>query len=283
MNNSYIERKPTEAEVLNDVAFLESRAKWNSKERIRRIFRYGFAVAVSVAFLVLCALTFFRVSTVKISGNAMYSTEDIIAASGIKSGQNLYELNQDLIEKNIVLKYPFIKDVDLRREVPSTVELIITEDEPRYCLELFGEYLVLSEDLRIMAIYEDKEEMVRDNGETVLLVTPKVKSAIVGEYIVFEKENNEELIKNIISNVENSYVKNEVNVIDFSDRFDISVICKENRFRIQLGSYGKDFLKYLNFGYEVYNDKKIADGCANVSLKYGIPAVVTVEKNKFEY
>jgi len=276
-------RRPTEAEILNDDAFFKSRLKWQNKEKIRRILRYSFAVVVSAAFLVLCALTFFRVSTINVSGNAIYSVEEIIAASGIEKGRNLYELNHALIEKNIILKYPFIKEVELNREIPSTVELVITEDIPAYYTDVYGEYLVLSEDLRVMAIYESREELLSDNGELILIVTPKISTAIVGEPIRFAKDSSETLIKDIIACIENSHINGEVNVIDFSDKFDIVVVCRGNRFRLQMGSYGKDFLKYLNFAYEVYNDDKIADGYANISLKYGTPAVVTLEKSKFEY
>lgn len=283
VNENYNSRQATDSEILSKNAFVKSRNRWHNKKMIRKIFSYCFAIVITVSFLVLCAVTFFRVGTINVTGNSIYSSEDIIESSGIEFGRNLYELNQSAIEDSIIAKNPFIKSVKVKREVPSTIELVIVEDSAKFYLNLFDEYYVLSDELRIMSKHSNLDEVYALNPSIIHFSYPKISYAIVGNEIEFEKEGSTELIKNIINDVETSNLANEINSVDFSDKFDISIICRSNRVRVQLGSYDKDFHKKLNFAYKVINDTRVADSYINVSMKYGDSAVVTIEKDEFIY
>ena len=70
-----------------------SRTRKRNRGRFGPLFKLLCMVAVGVA-LTMGATVFFRVESVVISGNERYSQEEIIAASGIQVGDNLYGLNK---------------------------------------------------------------------------------------------------------------------------------------------------------------------------------------------
>lgn len=71
----------------------------------------------------------FRVETVAVSGNQRYTREEIVAASGIQLGDNLYSLNKIRIDQNIRRTLPYIGDLSINRALPSTIVITVTEWE----------------------------------------------------------------------------------------------------------------------------------------------------------
>jgi len=84
--------------------------------------------AVAVA-LTVGATVFFRVETIAASGNRRYTEEDIIAASGIQPGDNLYALNKVRIGRSIRTLLPYVGELTINRALPSTIVIHVTEWE----------------------------------------------------------------------------------------------------------------------------------------------------------
>ena len=82
-----------------------SRTRRRNRARFGPLFKLLCLLAVGVA-LTVGATVFFRVEAVTISGNLRYSQEEILAASGIKMGDNLYGLNKVKIDRNIRTSLP---------------------------------------------------------------------------------------------------------------------------------------------------------------------------------
>ena len=77
-----------------------SRTRRRSRGRFGPLFKLLCVVAVIVA-LTVGATVFFRVETVTVTGNQRYTEEEIVAASGIQLGDNLYSLNKVRIDRNL--------------------------------------------------------------------------------------------------------------------------------------------------------------------------------------
>jgi len=82
-----------------------------------------------VVALTVGATVFFRVETIAVSGNRRYTEEDIIAASGIQMGDNLYALNKVRIGRNIRTLLPYVGELSINRSLPSTIVIRVTEWE----------------------------------------------------------------------------------------------------------------------------------------------------------
>lgn len=105
-----------------------SRTRRRNRGRFGPLFKLLCILAVVVA-LTAGATVFFRVERVSVSGNQRYTQEEIIAASGIQLGDNLYSLNKVRIGRNIRTTLPYIGELTINRALPSTIVIKVTEWE----------------------------------------------------------------------------------------------------------------------------------------------------------
>ena len=105
-----------------------SRTPRRNRGRFGPLFKLLCAVAVIVA-LTVGATVFFRVETVTVTGNQRYTQEEIVAASGIQLGDNLYSLNKVRIDRNLRTTLPYIGNLTINRALPSTIVITVTEWE----------------------------------------------------------------------------------------------------------------------------------------------------------
>lgn len=93
----------------------------------------GGALFAPVSFLIICVAlvfgmsVFFRVSTIGVEGNAIYSPEEIIAASGIEKGDNLFFINQFSAISRIYAKLPYVEKAAIDRSLPNKLTIVVIE------------------------------------------------------------------------------------------------------------------------------------------------------------
>lgn len=105
-----------------------SRTRRRNRGRFGPLFKL-LCVVAAIAALTVGATVFFRVETISVSGNQRYTQEDIIAASGIQIGDNLYALNKVRIGRNIRTQLPYVGELSINRALPSTIVIRVTEWE----------------------------------------------------------------------------------------------------------------------------------------------------------
>lgn len=105
-----------------------SRTHRRNRGRFGPLFKLLCVLAVVVA-LTGGATVFFRVETVEVTGNQRYTQEEIIAASGIQMGDNLYTLNKVSIDRKIRTQLPYVGELSINRALPSTIRIDVTEWE----------------------------------------------------------------------------------------------------------------------------------------------------------
>ena len=106
-----------------------ARKKHNSRRgrsRLGKVIQFLFVVALLVAMTV-GATVFFQVEQVEVSGNARYTQEEIVACTGIKPGDNLFRMNKFAIQDHVKEEMPYIEDILIRRRLPSTITVAVTE------------------------------------------------------------------------------------------------------------------------------------------------------------
>ena len=104
------------------------RRRRRGRGRFGPLFKLLCAVAVVVA-LTMGATVFFQVETIVVSGNSRYTQEQVVEASGIQIGDNLYHMNKFQAAQDIREKLPYIGEVSIQRSLPSTILITVTEWE----------------------------------------------------------------------------------------------------------------------------------------------------------
>lgn len=107
-------------------------AKRRNSNRRRRRGSFGFLYKVlsvlAICVAIIAALTlFFRVETIKVSGQQRYTDEEVQEASGVQVGDNLFLLNKYDAAGSIVEALPYIEDTRINRKLPSTLVIEVTE------------------------------------------------------------------------------------------------------------------------------------------------------------
>ena len=103
-----------------------NRRRRRSRGRFGPLFKLLCLLAVIVA-LTLGATVFFQVETVVVSGNSRYTQGEVVEASGIQIGDNLYRLNKIQISQQLLQTLPYLETVSIRRSLPSTLVIQVTE------------------------------------------------------------------------------------------------------------------------------------------------------------
>ena len=91
------------------------------------------ALYAPLSFLLICAAivfglsVFFRVSDVEVEGCALYTPEEVVAASGIEKGDNLFLINQFSVISRIYAKLPYVEKAAINRSLPNKLTVSILE------------------------------------------------------------------------------------------------------------------------------------------------------------
>ena len=114
----------------DDMSRRSSRSRTHRRNRGRfgPLFKLLCVLGVVVA-LTGGATVFFRVETVEVTGNQRYTQEEIVEASGIQTGDNLYALNKVRIDRRIRTRLPYVGELSINRSLPSTIRIAVTEWE----------------------------------------------------------------------------------------------------------------------------------------------------------
>ena len=96
------------------------------RSRLGKVIQFLFVAAL------LCAVTvgatvFFQVEQVTVSGNARYTEAEIVAATGIKTGDNLFHMNKFAIRDHMLEEMPYLESVLIRRKLPNTITVTVEE------------------------------------------------------------------------------------------------------------------------------------------------------------
>lgn len=101
-------------------------------QRKNRRVRFGWLYGVISALLILAAvvggcIVFFRVDTIEVQGNSRYTQQEIVEASGVQQGDNMFLLNKFEIIDKMLGQLTYLDDVTIRRGLPSTLKINVTE------------------------------------------------------------------------------------------------------------------------------------------------------------
>ena len=177
-----------------------ARRKKKYKRRRKTAVYLVLLLFVCVISLILSLTVFFNASEIKVSGNSRYTVSQVIKASGIEEGDNLLRMSKSKIKEKVLKALPYVSDVEITRELPSTVNIKVFETEPSCCY-VVGEnrWALLSEDLRVMEITSVEPETaptlrglnidIPEEGETAK-ADSDISEKILRDLLTILKEND---------------------------------------------------------------------------------------------
>ena len=192
----------------------------------------------SVSFIVICAAlvfgmsVFFRVSDIEVVGAGRYTKDEIIAASGLKDGDNLMFINREAAANRIYTKLIYIGDVKVSRKLPNAVVITVSESGAAAVIETDSGLWLIDQNCRLLEECEtqDAESHVKVKGLSA--VKPKKGDTVS---VADADKPKLEFLKGILSAMSANNMIADVGSVDLSNVLNGEFDYMNKRFTIKLG------------------------------------------------
>ena len=206
-----------------------------------------------IAGLVVALLLFFNINKISVTGDGVYSSEEIIRVSEIEIGDNLIFLSKNRINKLVTEKLPYVGSVKLKRRLPAHLEIQVTKTDAVFGIAQDGFYTLLDRNGKVL---ETNVEYI--GTDKTLLNAGKVVSAVVGEKIVLENEKSFPRIEDVYETCEKVGLQ-DITEINITELHNIKVVY-QGRITLELGKTDGDRLsKKLAFGKAAIDKQNLED------------------------
>ncbi len=202
------------------------RKRRNNRGRFAVLYRLLAFVVICGAIVAALAL-FFKVEHFEVEGSTRYTQEEVVAASGLNMGDNLFLMDKYEVANRIRSALNYVETVRITRSLPSTLHIAITECRFTVAVEQNGELWLVS-----------------GNGKIVDTVTPGTESHAmvtgldlldpqVGQNIRSENENACSVLLELLGLLRDKDMLGDVQAIHLEDAAQITMQYLD-RFTVQL-------------------------------------------------
>ena len=187
--------------------------KWN---KIKKVLLAILKIILIIAILVGIALFLFvspvfNITDVKVENARKITVNTYISLSEIQIGENIFKINKSKIRETIK-EQPYVENVEIKRELPGTVKIIVKEREPKYLIESNGMYIYIDKNGYALETNVEKIELPILKG-----ISTDVSKLKMGEVLVKEDiDKFNDLIK-IIDGIKNNNIEAVLSCVNISD------------------------------------------------------------------
>ena len=178
------------------------RGKYHRRRtRGRFSFLYKVLCFVAICAVIAVALTlFFKVQDRHVVGNTHYTGDEIVEASGIQIGDNMFLLNKYDVSARITTTLPYVETVQIRRALPDTLVFQVTECTAPVALVQDGKVWLLSSGGKLVdtAPVSKADQYAQITGFNAVdpvpgqdLTVPEEQSAALKSLLLFLVEMNQ--------------------------------------------------------------------------------------------
>ena len=200
--------------------------------------RRGGTLYGPVSFLIICAAlvlgmsVFFRVSSIEVAGNSLYTTEEILEASGIEEGDNLFFIDRIAAVSRLKTRLPYVENAAIRRTLPNRVEIEISESTAMACGESESGLWAIDRSCKLLSSVSGDEAAILIPVSGLTAIAPQV-----GEHLEAGEANvgKVDYLSDILKQISVLELSGDVQSIDMSDASS-PVFEYMGRFHVRLGS-----------------------------------------------
>lgn len=222
-------RKTNNSQLSNNERIVNRRVQRNKKNRRKKLIFRSVAGALFLVVGVVVALSlFFNINKIVVSGDAVYSHETVVKASGVSEGDNLIFLSKSKLNEKLSSELAYIGSVTVKRRLPSTLELVIKKTDAKLGVAMNGYFTLLDENGKVL------EKDLETVGENIILANlGEIESAELGKVIVL-KENRALTKLNAVLDECKKVGINDISLMDLSDIYNIKLVY-QGRITLELG------------------------------------------------
>lgn len=130
--------------------------KMKKRQRKQLAFLVGIVLAMSVMAIILLTPAF-DIKKIEIHGNSVLKDEQIIKASGIVEGVNIFGISFKETKENIK-SLGYVESVKIKRVLPSTIKITVVEEVGVAYLKAEDGFVIIAADGRCVDITDGSDE-----------------------------------------------------------------------------------------------------------------------------
>ena len=241
---TYEESRPepvfTQPEVIKKTANKEEQIAKELAEKQKKQKAKKLLFLCIIAFILVLLYPLFRlvsnvfvIKEVVIEGESRYSAEELLAASGLALGDDLFGTDYDEAARLALAKLPYLRTCRVESKLPNKVVFTVVSGEAAIYTEVAGEYYALSAALRVLERSSEPSTFIASG--LVYASLPPTAVSLVGEHIKLSGGVDSSYITEFLDVLAESPMNGRASRMFFEEKFDM-VISVDARFRIKLGS-----------------------------------------------
>ena len=198
----------------------------SNKRRRRNRGRFGFLYKLLSLVIILVVVgagcvVFFRVEEITVTGVSRYTAQEIIDASGVERGDNLFLVGGSRTAQKIYSTLPYVDEVNIRHALPDGIVITVTERTPAAVVEGDGGWWIIDAKGKILEQVSDPAQagVAEVTGLTALL--PAVGTTLAVE----EAEDLKlEALLSLLRALSQRGMLGEVSSFDLSSAAEVSLV-----------------------------------------------------------
>lgn len=205
------------------------------KTTVKRAKTAGILCLVLVAVLLFMMSPVFSIKNISVEGNIKLSEADIIKASGISKGDNIFSVNAAKAEKGVT-SLGRVASLRLIRSLPSKLTLSVDEKTECGYIKEKGAYTAIDETGRIIVTSSAIEE------KAPVINGIKTIDSKKGQFIKIDADNAKELsslITRMLTELKSGGILSDIKSIDISNLSDIRMTLVNDTL-VNMGADGEE-------------------------------------------
>lgn len=195
-----------------------------------------FVMILVVGVILACAVLFFKVTDIQVSGNQIYTAQQVMGASGIAEGDSLLTLNHTSAAARIKVMLPYIENVKVSRYLPGSVVIEVTESGAAFTVEAGdGTSWLINASGKLL---EQADVGVADYPK---LTGVRAKSPRAGRMMDTDEQENLEAAQQLLELLSEYGLVSQITEVNVEKSYDM-VIWYGDQYEIHLG--GSDRMDY---------------------------------------
>lgn len=208
----------------------------------RRVTLLLAVLAMAAVTALLCVFLLFKVADIQVTGDPVYSQEEVLALCDYAIGDNLLFAPTQSQEERLESQLPYVEDAEVIKHFPNTLEIRITAAQTAASVSSGGGWLYVSSQGKIL-------ELGAEPAAATMQVTGFVSTATQpGQYLQAEDAAALSALQEILTALTQREMITQCTRLDLTDLYDIR-LWYQDRVECKLGSTAGLTYK-LDFAYD---------------------------------
>lgn len=152
--------------------------------------------------VVLILVLFFKIDTIKITGDKVYADKEIVLQSGIETGDSLIRVKEQKINDILTKNLPYVGEITIEKKLPDTLIINISATREVVAFQSGAGFILVDAHGKVLS---ENASMLRDNVAVVSGI--KVMEASAGEVITFSDEKTTDAFMSLLTAIKNSKIE----------------------------------------------------------------------------